>query len=325
VVDDIAGNVSLLRSLLERDGYAVSIASSGGEALAAAAGAPPDLVLLDVMMPGIDGFETCRRLKALPRMRLVPVVLVTALHQSTDRITGIDAGADDFLTKPFNPHELSARVRSLLRIKRYTDELDSAESVIMSLALTIEARDACTEGHCQRLSAYAAALGRHLGLPPADVEALERGGILHDIGKIGVPDAVLLKPGALTPDERTLIRTHTTIGDRLCGELRLLDRVRPIVRWHHERLDGSGYPDGLRGDRIPLIAQIVSVVDVFDALTTRRPYREPLTIDQAFDELHREAARGWRRRDLVDAFVGLAERGALPLASPGAAAGRERP
>ena len=312
VVDDLPANARLLRSLLERDGYVVSTAATGVDALAMVAAAPPDLVLLDVMMPGIDGFETCRRLKALPGMRLVPVVLVTALHESDDRIKGIEAGADDFLTKPFNPHELGARVRSLLRIKKYTDELDSAEAVILSLAFTIEARDPCTEGHCQRLATYAAALGSHLGLPGPEVEALERGGVLHDIGKIGVPDAILLKSGPLTAEERAIMRTHTVIGDRLCGELRLLDRVRPIVRWHHERLDGSGYPDGLRGDEIPLVAQIVSVADVFDALTTRRPYRAPISPEEACAELRRESALGWRRRDLVDAFVALVQQDALP-------------
>ncbi len=320
VVDDLPANARLLASLLERDGHVVSTAATGAEALEAAAAAPPDLVLLDVMMPGIDGFETCRRLKALPRMRLVPVVLVTALHDSDDRIKGIEAGADDFLTKPFNPHELGARVRSLIRIKKYTDELDSAESVILSLALTIEARDPYTEGHCQRLATYSAALGRHLGLPGPDVEALERGGILHDIGKIGVSDLILLKPGPLTGAERTAMRAHTVIGDRLCGELRLLDRVRPIVRWHHERLDGSGYPDGLHGDEIPLVAQIVSVADVFDALTTLRPYRDPVSPEAACAELRRESALGWRRGDLVDAFVALVRQGALP--QPAGAAAR---
>jgi cyclic di-GMP phosphodiesterase len=312
VVDDIAGNVNLLRALLERDGYAVVTAASGADALDSLADTQPDLVLLDVMMPGIDGFETCRRLKASPRMRLVPVVLVTALYGSDDRIKGIDAGADDFLTKPFNPHELSARVRSLIRIKKYTDELDSAEAVIMSLALTIEARDQSTEGHCQRLASYAAALGIRLGLPEEDIAALERGGVLHDIGKIGVPDAVLLKEGPLSSEEYALMQSHTVIGDRLCGELRLLDRVRPIVRSHHERLDGSGYPDGLRGDAIPLLAQIVSIVDVFDALTTPRPYRQPISPWQAYDELRREAGWGWRRRDLVETFIELGCDGDLP-------------
>src|SRR5205823_3481830 len=202
-------------------------------------------------------------------------------------------------------HELRARVRSLLRLKRYTDDLDTAEAVIVSLALTIEARDASTEGHCQRLAAYATALGAALGLNDDDLAALERGGFLHDIGKVGIPDGILLKPARLTANEYTVVKQHTIIGDRLCGELRSLCRVRPIVRHHHERRDGSGYPDGLVGDAIPLLAQIIAIVDVFDALTTERPYKAAVSIERAYDELTREADRGWHRPDLVDAFIAL--------------------
>jgi len=306
------GNVSLVRSVLERDGYRVTTATSGREALDTVAGHHPDLILLDVMMPGLDGFEVCRLLKTDTATRLLPVVLVTALRNTNDKIRGIDAGADDFITKPFNPHELRARVRSLIRIKRYTDDLDTAESVILSLALTIEARDPSTEGHCQRLAAYAVALGTRLGLGEEDLAALGRGGFLHDVGKVGIPDAVLLKPGRLTDDEYELIKTHTVIGDRLCGELRSLRRVRPIVRGHHERLDGSGYPDGLEGDAIPLLAHITGVVDVFDALTTRRPYKEALSSGRAYKELIGEVERGWRRRDLVEAFIEIGRSGSLP-------------
>jgi putative two-component system response regulator len=312
VVDDIAGNITLARSVLERDGYIVTSASTGREALEAVARDLPDLILLDVMMPELDGFEACRRLKSDAATRLLPVVLVTALRNAQDKIRGIEAGADDFLTKPFNAPELRARVRSLIRIKRYTDDLDSAESVIVSLALTIEARDPSTDGHCQRLAAYAAALGAQLGLGEDDLAALERGGFLHDIGKVGVPDNVLLKPGSLTRDEYEQIKAHTVIGDRLCGELRSLRRVRRIVRSHHERLDGTGYPDRLKGDAVPLLAQLMGIVDVFDALTTSRPYKVALPPERAYEELVLEADRGWRRRDLVDVFIALATSGRLP-------------
>ena len=205
----------------------------------------------------------------------------------------------------------------MLRIKGYTDELDSAESVIVSLALTIEARDSTTDGHCQRLAQYAFALGRTLGLDEDDLSALARGGYLHDVGKIGIPDAVLLKPGPLTPDEYELIKQHPIIGDRLCGELRSLRRVRPIVRHHHERLDGSGYPDGLIGDAIPLLAQIMGIVDVFDALTTERPYRVALPIAAAAQELRGEVARGWRRADLVATFLDQVEESRPSMTLPG--------
>jgi putative two-component system response regulator len=312
VVDDIAANRDLLTRLLVLDGHSVERAQNGEEALKLIADHPPDLVLLDVMMPDVTGFDVCREVKQQLATRLIPVVLITALQDVSDRIRGIEAGADDFITKPFNSHELRARVRSLLRLKYYTDDLDSAESVIVSLALTIEARDRSTDGHCQRLAAYAAALGRHLGVSDEDVGALERGGFLHDIGKIGIPDAVLLKPGPLTPEEYEQIKMHTVIGDRLCGELRSLRRVRPIVRSHHERLDGSGYPDGLCGEAIPLLAQIMSVVDVFDALTSERPYKPALPAALAFEELMVEVERGWRRRDLVEAFLELAQSGQLP-------------
>jgi putative two-component system response regulator len=305
IVDDAPSNAKLLSRYLAGDGHQTVFAHDGTEALAAIHQQNVDLVLMDVLMPTLDGFETCRRLKADPATRLIPVVLVTALQQSIDRVRGLEVGADDFLSKPVNAVELTARVRSLLRIKRYTDELDSAESVIVSLALTIEARDQTTDGHCQRLARYAVKLGAKLGLNKDDLSALARGGYLHDIGKVGIPDAILLKTGRLTEDEFRVMRQHTVIGDRLCGELRSLRRVRPIVRHHHERLDGSGYPDGLRGSAIPLLAQVMSVVDVFDALTTARPYKAAMAIDEALGELAREATLGWRDPNLVDALVGL--------------------
>jgi putative two-component system response regulator len=303
IVDDIEGNARLVASILAPDGHAVRTAGDGAEALRMVRADPPDLLLMDVMMPHVDGFEACRTIKQDPGMRLIPVVLVTALDDTASRIRGFDAGADDFVSKPFNAHELRARVRSLLRIKRYTDDLDNAEAVIVSLALTIEARDSTTGGHCQRLAGYASALGQALGLDEDDVSALARGGFLHDIGKVGIPDAVLLKPGPLTAEEYELIKQHTVIGDRLCGEVRWLRKVRPIVRHHHERLDGSGYPDGLRGDAIPLLAQIMSIVDIFDALTSTRPYRAAMPAALAAEELQREVALGWRRAGLVDTFL----------------------
>ena len=242
------------------------------------------------------------------KLLLIPVVLITGLHDLEDKIKGIDAGADDFLAKPFNFDELTARVRSLMRLKRFTDDLESAESVITSLALTIEARDQYTEGHCERLAEYSTALGAELGLSGDELSALLWGGFLHDVGKIGVSDTVLQKPASLTLTEFQAMKLHTVIGERLCGELHSLRRVRPIVRHHHEHLDGSGYPDGLRGDNIPMLAQIMGIVDVYDALTTRRPYRDALKPEVAFELLIEEATKGWRRRDLVEAFIDLCQR-----------------
>jgi putative two-component system response regulator len=311
VVDDGPANLALLQQLLTRDGYIVSTAADGIDALERIAADPPDIVLTDVVMPRCDGIRLCREIKSRPSTRLIPVVLITSLRGREERLLGIDAGADDFLLKPFDPHELRARVRSLVRLKRYTDDLDCAEAVILSLARTVEARDAYTEGHCHRLSIMASALGRRIGLGDAEVEALERGGILHDVGKIGLPDGILLKPGPLTAGEFETMKQHTVIGDRLCSELRLLRAVRPIVRHHHERLDGSGYPDGLSGGDVPLLAQIMAVVDIFDALTTARPYKQAHGAPRAFEELTAEARRGWRDAALVDELVALHAEGAL--------------
>jgi putative two-component system response regulator len=238
-------------------------------------------------------------------------MLLTGLDGRAERLAGIDAGADDFLTKPVNTAELRARVRSLMRLKRFTDELDSAESIILSLALTVEARDTYTGGHCERMASYAAALGTHLALTSNEVDALRRGGYLHDIGKVAIPDSLLQKAGPLTAAEFEVVKRHTTIGDRLCGNLRLLRMVRPIVRCHHERADGTGYPDGLAGDDIPLLAQIMGIVDVYDALTTHRPYRRAMSAADACATLEQEADRGWRRADLVQEFTALCRSGVL--------------
>jgi putative two-component system response regulator len=312
VVDDLAKNTEMLQRALERKGYQVRTAHDGASALDVLAAEAPDIVLLDILMPGMDGFEVCRRIKANPATRLTPVVLVTGLGAREDRIRGIEAGADDFLTKPPALAELTARVRSLVRLKRFTDELESAESMVVSLAMTIEARDAYTEGHCERLARFATALGQQLGLDDADLAALYRGGYLHDVGKVAVPDAVLLKEGPLSEQERVVMQRHPIVGDRLCSGLRSLQRVRPIVRHHHERLDGTGYPDRLAGAAIPLLAQIIAIVDVFDALTTVRPYRRTLTTAEASEELLAEAGRGWLNGELVREFNQLVERGGLP-------------
>jgi len=305
VVDDAPANVDLLSRMLTREGYLVVTASDGEQALRMVEETHPDLVLMDVLMPKLNGYEVCHRIKQRSATRLTPVVLITALSDRENRIQGINAGADDFLTKPVNELELKARARSLVRLKRYTDDLDSAESVIISLALVIEARDAYTDGHCQRLAAYATALGRALGLGSEDLAALFRGGYLHDVGKVGIPDAILLKVGRLSPSEYEQMKTHPVIGDRLCGKLRSLRQVRPIVRHHHERLDGSGYPDGLQGDAIPLLAQIMGIVDVYDAITTDRPYKPAASQEQASVELMEEVNKGWRSRELVEAFIAL--------------------
>jgi len=305
VADDDDISARYLKRILTREGHHVSVMTTADDVLEACAANPPDLVLIDLVAPQGQGFEVCRRLKEQAATRLIPVVIVTSQSDRRERLAGIDAGCDDFISKPFDSTELQARIRSLVKLKRYTDDLESAEAIILGLGATIEARDPTTRGHCQRLSHYATTLGRSIGLDQADLDALDRGGFLHDIGKIAVPDRVLLKDGSLDAQESRVMREHPVVGDALCAGLRSLVRVRPIVRHHHERLDGTGYPDGLRNTQVPLLAQIVAIVDVFDALTTERPYRTALPKPDAVGILMDEAAKGWRDRALVDEFAAL--------------------
>ncbi len=311
VADDEEAIAELLRRMLMKQGYEVAVVNDGLAALQAVDEFKPHVVLLDVNMPGMSGIDVCRRLKQALATRLTPVVIVTGMAQRERRIEGLEAGADEFLSKPVDGQELLARVRSLVRMKRYTDDLDSAASLIVSMALLIEARDVNTEGHCHRMANYATALGRALALGDEDLQALHRGGFLHDIGMLAVPDAVLQKTGPLDAEEFAVMKSHTIVGDSLVKNLRSLETVRPIVRHHHERYDGSGYPDGLKGDEIPLLAQIVGVVDIYDAVTSRRPYQDAHSAQEAIDILRGQAQRGWRRPDLVDAFADLVESGRL--------------
>ena len=314
VVDDEVQVRTYLSRLLQSHGYQVDAVADGTAALALISQQWPDVVLLDIHLPlpGPDGFEICRRVRQDTATRLTPIILITARNAPDDRAKGLDAGADDFLTKPIDPQELLARVRSLVRMKLYTDDLDSASAIITTLATMIEARDGYGPGHCHRMANYASSLGRAVGVDSAEQQALYRGGFLHDIGMLAIPDAVVRKTGPLSPAEFDLIKWHTIVGDELCANLRTLQPIRPIVRWHHERLDGSGYPDGLRGEAIPLVAQIVGVVDVFEAVTSERPYQHKLSDEAAVGVLTKQVQRGWLRSDLVAAFVRVLEARTLP-------------
>lgn len=303
VVDDEPANRLLLRQLLAHLGYAVREATDGEEALASVAAEPPDLILLDVHMPRLDGYEVCRRLKSDARTRLVPVVMVTGLDQLPDKIKAVELGADDYLKKPFDPMELAARVRSLLSLKRYTDELEHATNVLQGIAKVVERRDAYTGDHCKRVGVRAVAVGAALGLADEELNALRLAGVFHDLGKIAIPDAILRKPGALTAEERDVMKTHAAAGAELVQPMRTMERMVPFIRHHHERLDGSGYPDGLSGREIPLAVRILSVVDIYDALATKRPYKEALSAEKCFSILRDEAAKGWWDRDVVETLV----------------------
>ncbi len=309
IIDDDPQIRRTLASLLRDSGIDAVTAGDGRDGLDTFRDVSPDLVLCDVMMPQLDGFEVCRQLKGDPATRLTPIVLITGLGAVEDRVDGIEAGADDFISKPFDEVELLARVRSLLRVKAYTDELERAEAVLFTMARAIEERDKYTEGHCERLSGYGSALGERLGLPEDEVTSLRQGGIVHDIGKISVPDRILHKKGPLEANERAVMEQHPLTGERICESLKSFRLLLPIIRHHHEKLDGSGYPDRLRGEEIPMTARILQVVDVFDALHTERPYREALSVEVSLDVLDEEVDRGWWDRNIFEEFRDMVQNG----------------
>jgi putative two-component system response regulator len=322
VADDQAANRELLDELLTTQGFRVVTVPDGAAAVEELTRTQVDLVLLDVMMPHLNGFEVCQKIKSNPETYLIPIVLVTALSDKKDRIEGIEAGADDFLTRPVDRTELLARVGSLLKLKYRTDELERAESVLFTLAQSIEGKDPYTHGHCERLSDYSARLGEHLGLAQDQIVALRRAGMVHDVGKVAVPDAILLKPGKLSEQEWKLMREHPVVGERICAPLKSFRLVLPIIRHHHEKLDGSGYPDGLRGDAIPITARILQIVDVYDALTTERPYKRAFSITDALQTMKEEVAKGWWDPHIFEQFEQLMRSGTADSLSQGAAMGQ---
>ena len=302
VVEDDVTNRVLLERLLQREGYRTQAVGDGEAAMLAVGEHAPDLILLDIGLPRVDGYEVTRRLRANARTLTVPIILLTGRTGLEDVVEGLDAGADDFLSKPFRQPELLARMRSALRLRQALERMDTAYAAVAALANAVEAKDPTTEHHCQRLANLAARLGAQAGLDGADLEAVAYGALLHDVGKIGVPESILTKPGPLNASEWDIMRTHPEIGARICEPLAAAGAFSPIVRHHHERWDGRGYPDGLKGEAIPLGARIVGLVDAFDAMTHDRPYRRAQPVEHAISELWREAGFQFDRA-LVPLFV----------------------
>lgn len=316
IADDNQSDAEILQSLLRDNGYATVLASNGIDAIESAIKEYPDLVLLDVDMPGENGYEVARQLKSHRATRFVPIIMLTALAELNAKIEGLEAGVDDYLTKPYRPIELLTRIRSLLRVKALNDQLDDAESIIFTLARIIEAKDSYTLGHADRVSRYAVALGKLLQRTPPELDTLDRAGVLHDIGKMAIPDNILLKPGPLTKDEFSIMKTHPVLGCTICERLRSAKDAIPLIRHHHEKLNGDGYPDGLKGDEIPVLVRIINIVDIYDALTTRRSYKDAWDLDKTFGVMYDEVKKGWWDGDILRTWEKFVRSGEVKFILP---------
>lgn len=317
VVDDEPAHRMLEREILSGAGMTVDEAASAEDALASLRTRDYDAVLVDKFLPGMNGDELCHAIRHDIRRPFLPPIMVTGSGRHEQMARSMSMGATDYLNKPYHPVELLARTFSAVRFKRATDQLDSAESVLFALARMVEARDGETGDHCSRLAHASVVFARSLGLDEVSQESLRRAGVLHDIGKLAIPDSILLKPASLTEAEWAIMRQHTVIGAALVSELRSMSAVQPIIRHHHERWDGSGYPDGLAGEAIPYLAQVFQLVDIHDALANPRPYKSAWSFDRIRAAFEEEAQRGWRNPDLVEKFLRLlrADPEALTLTS----------
>lgn len=308
VVDDNPTNVELISVQLRPFPYHIFKAFEGEEALEIVKKESPDLILLDLMMPRMSGYEVCKIIKNDPLTQFIPIIIVTALRELDDKIKAIELGADDFLMKPYNKLELTTRVKSLLKLKELHDDLDSSEAIVFTLAETLEAKDVYTRGHSERVARYSVLLGRQLGLGDAEIEDIRRGALLHDIGKVGIKEAILNKEAKLTPEEIAHIKTHPARGYEICKRLKSFKNLLPMIRSHHERIDGKGHPDGLKGEQIPAGARICSITDAFDAMTSNRPYRKGITPLQAADIFERELNSGQWDSYILKKFIELIRR-----------------
>lgn len=307
VVDSDPIGRQLFRGVLKAAKYRILEAEDVLGAIAILRDEKVDLVITDLVLRDLSGLDLCRKLKSERSTRLIPILLVTSVQTIESEIAGLESGATEFLVKPISPMALRTRIRAMLRTKRIVDSLDEAESILFAMARIVDTRDSDTGDHCERLAELSVLIGTAMGLPPEDINALRQGGYLHDIGKVATPDAILLKPGPLSSDEWVIMRQHTTIGESICRPMRSLRPVLPIIRNHHERWDGGGYPDGLRGEQIPLLARILQIADIYDAITSRRSYKTAFSSSEALELMRQEVNRGWRDPALFSLFCSIIE------------------
>lgn len=308
VIDDHGITRQLVADILQLEGYDVIEADSGEIALDLASQHNPDLILLDIVMPGMNGIEICRCLKANRQTAQIPVILMTVGSDRQSRLDGLAAGGTDFLTKPLDRLELATRVKALIQHKRLAKAIAQSKQMLFTIAQAVEGRCCGISEPSDQLVQLVTGFGEHLQLSIEDIQHLQEAAYLHDIGAISIPDAILLKTDPLTPQERELIRQHVLIGEKMCRPVHELRHILPIIRHHHERWDGSGYPDGIAGEDIPWLAQIFQIADIYDALTSQRPHKDPLSPQTSLRILTEEAKQGWRNPQLVQAFCAWVSR-----------------
>ena len=306
LADDDRMNLKLMKGILTKGNYKILTASNGKEALHACEKFEIDLIISDIMMPEMDGFEVCQRLKSQERSRLIPVILITAMGDSDSRLKGIRAGADDFISRPPNHAELLARSSSLIKVNQLNKSLTNVENVLFSMASAVEAKDKYTQGHIERVANLAVSMGRAMALSTKEIKALHYGGVLHDIGKLGIPHEILNKPGPLDEKELKKMKQHPEIGYKICMPLgSTLGSALDVIRYHHEKMDGSGYPYGLKGDEIPIVARVMAIADIYDALVTDRPYRKGMDHDRAMAIMIEDVNTGKLDIKIFDVFTQL--------------------
>ena len=303
VVDSDPVGRQLFRGVLKAARYRILEAADVSGAMAVLQNEKVDLVVTDLVLRDSSGLDLCRKLRAEKSTRLIPILVMTSVQTLESEIAGLESGASEFLVKPISPMALRTRIRAMLKTKRVVDSLDEAESILFAMARIVDTRDSDTGDHCERLAELSVLIGTAMGLPSDDLTALRQGGYLHDIGKVATPDAILFKPGPLTKEEWAIMREHTTVGESICRPMRSLRPVLPIIRHHHERWDGSGYPDGLSGEQIPLLARILQMADIYDAITSHRSYKPAIDPDRALELMREEVDRGWRDPALFELFL----------------------